>query len=82
MKSKVKIFSVFLLNYLLYGGITGKLTGTIKDKDTGEPLIGCNVISADKLSFKHSLIKSGFFSLIFLNSGRYLPACLINHIGV
>ena len=47
MKSKVKIFSVFLLNYLLYGGITGKLTGTIKDKDTGEPLIGCNVILED-----------------------------------
>ena len=22
---------------------------------------GCNVISADKLSFKHKLIKSGFF---------------------
>ena len=42
---------------------------------------GCNVISDDKFSFKHKLIKSGFFFLISLNSGRYLPACLIIHIG-
>ena len=34
---------------------------------------GCKVISADKLEFKHSLIKSVFFFLISLNSGRYLP---------
>ena len=42
---------------------------------------GCRVISDDKFSFKHKLIKSGFNFLISLNSGRYLPACLINHIG-
>jgi len=28
-------------------------------------LIGCNVISVDKFSFKHNLIKSGFLDLIF-----------------
>ena len=44
-------------------------------------LRGCKVISADKLEFKHSLIKSVFFFLISLNSGRYLPACLIIHMG-
>ena len=45
-------------------------------------LKGCNVISEDKFEFKHSLIKSGFSFLISLNSGKYLPACLIIHIGL
>jgi outer membrane receptor protein involved in Fe transport len=27
-----------------FAGVTGKITGVIKDKDTGEPLIGANVI--------------------------------------
>ena len=43
---------------------------------------GCRVISADKWSFKHRLIKSGFFFLISLNSGKYRPACLIIHKGL
>ena len=34
-----------------------------------------------QFSFKHNLIKSGFLDLISLNSGRYLPACLIIQIG-
>ena len=29
-----------------------------------------------------NFIKSGFFFLISLNSGKYLPACRINHIGM
>ena len=36
----------------------------------------------DNLSFKHRLIKLEFFFLISLNSGKYLPACLIIHIGL
>ena len=32
--------------------------------------------------FKHNLIKSTFLDLIVLNSGRYLPACLINQIDL
>ena len=36
-------------------------------------LRGCMVISEDKSSFKHRLIKSGFSFLISLNSGKYLP---------
>src|SRR6056300_894073 len=43
---------------------------------------GCKVISDDKFSFKHKLIKFGFCFLISLNSGRYLPACLITQIGL
>ena len=32
---------------MLTAGTTGKLTGLISDKDSGEALIGCNVIVAD-----------------------------------
>ena len=31
--------------------------------------------------FKHKFTKLGFSFLISLNSGKYLPACLINQIG-
>ena len=44
-------------------------------------LIGCKVISDDKTSFKQRFMKFGFFFLISLNSGKYLPACLIIQIG-
>ena len=47
MKNFMKLLILFVLNNLLYSGITGKLIGTIKDKKTGEPLIGCNVIIED-----------------------------------
>ena len=42
---------------------------------------GCKVISLDKAGFKQSFIKSVFLALISLNSGKYLPACLINQTG-
>ena len=45
-----------------------------------QPKMG-SVISVDNLSFKHSFIKSVFLDLISLNSGKYLPACLMNQIG-
>jgi outer membrane receptor protein involved in Fe transport len=44
MKNIVKILSIILLNNVLVGGITGKLTGLVKDSETGDPLIGCNII--------------------------------------
>jgi len=40
-----KIFFLFaLIPFLIYAGTTGKLSGTIKDAQTGEPLIGANVL--------------------------------------
>ena len=44
MKNIVKILSIIALNYVLIAGTTGKLRGLVKDADTGEPLIGCNII--------------------------------------
>ncbi len=41
------IILLLLMVHLLTAGTTGKLTGLISDKDSGEALIGCNVIVAD-----------------------------------
>ena len=44
----VKITLIILLcyswNVLLYAGNTGKIAGTVKDAQSGEPLVGANVI--------------------------------------
>ena len=35
---------ILLIPFLIYAGTTGKLSGTIKDALTGEPLVGANII--------------------------------------
>ena len=47
MKIKLKLISYIIFNSLAFSGTTGKLVGKIMDKDTGNPLIGCNVIIDD-----------------------------------
>ncbi|MBK7980439.1 MAG: carboxypeptidase-like regulatory domain-containing protein [Ignavibacteriae bacterium] len=40
-----KIFLLFLcFPFILFGGVTGKISGVIKDSQTGEPLIGANIL--------------------------------------
>lgn len=40
-----KIFLLFLcFPFILFGGVTGKITGVVKDSQTGEPLIGANIL--------------------------------------
>jgi len=34
----------FILPGILFAGTTGKLTGVLSDQETGDPLIGCNII--------------------------------------
>ena len=44
MKKIINIISFCILISPVFSGTTGKLVGIVKDKETGEPLIGCNVI--------------------------------------
>ena len=44
MKSILNITCILLLQQILFGGTTGKLSGILIDKENGEPLIGCNII--------------------------------------
>lgn len=41
---KIIILLLFALNELLFAGITGKIAGKVTDAETGEPLVGINVI--------------------------------------
>ena len=52
--SKLFFLLVSLVHFML-GGTTGKLTGIVKDENTNEPLIGCNIM-IDGTSLGLSLI--------------------------
>ena len=41
---KLIILIFLFISGIVHAGITGTLKGKIVDKETGEPLIGCNVI--------------------------------------
>jgi outer membrane receptor protein involved in Fe transport len=43
-KKWLSFLLVFLLPAALYSGTTGKIAGVVKDKETGEPLPGANVV--------------------------------------
>ncbi len=44
MKHLLYSFLFFIILGTLSAGTTGKLTGVLSDQETGEPLIGCNII--------------------------------------
>ena len=41
---KKTLLLILLTPFFIYAGTTGKLSGTVTDAQTGEPLIGANVI--------------------------------------
>ncbi|MCB0273780.1 MAG: carboxypeptidase-like regulatory domain-containing protein, partial [Calditrichaeota bacterium] len=61
---------LLLLISSLYGGNTGKITGTVVDKETGDPLIGANVI-LDGTELGSSTDVDGFYSIINAPPGNY-----------
>src|SRR5574338_245935 len=66
-----KILSILLLVPLfIYAGTTGKLAGTIKDAQTGEPLVGANVI-IEGTSFGAATNVYGEYVILNISPGRY-----------
>tara|TARA_Y100000310_G_scaffold40256_1_gene37769 strand:- start:18431 stop:21370 length:2940 start_codon:yes stop_codon:yes gene_type:complete len=55
---------------VLQAGTTGKIRGTVKDKETGDPLIGVNVI-IEGTSRGAASDKEGFFFITNVPPGRY-----------
>ncbi|HEV8539096.1 MAG TPA: carboxypeptidase-like regulatory domain-containing protein, partial [Bacteroidota bacterium] len=47
-KTKVVVVLSFLCSAVAFSGTTGKITGTVKDAQSGEPLVGVNVIIGGK----------------------------------
>lgn len=68
MKKTFLIFS--LISTFLFGGTTGKLSGIIKDADTGEPLVGANVI-IEGTSFGAATNIRGEYVILNIPPGRY-----------
>lgn len=74
-----KIFSTVALGILVlallfaaqsYCGTTGKISGFVKDAETGDPLPGVNVI-LDKTSMGAATDLDGFFFIMNIPPGRY-----------
>ncbi|MEA1986888.1 MAG: TonB-dependent receptor [Candidatus Marinimicrobia bacterium] len=66
-------FAIFLILFsisLLLGGTTGKIRGVVTDANTGEPLIGCNImIVGTSLGAASSV--DGSFMILNIDPGKY-----------
>jgi len=69
MKSII-IVSLLIVTSALFAAETGKITGTVIDKNTGEALPGANVIVADTTIGAATDMK-GIFAIINVPVGTY-----------
>jgi outer membrane receptor protein involved in Fe transport len=84
MLKKLFFLSIFLLIVpsLLFGGVTGKIAGKVKDKDNGEPIVGASVL-LQGTSFGAAVDVSGEFFILNVPPGTYtLKASAIGYGGV
>lgn len=66
-----KIFFVlFFISLNIFAGITGKLSGTIKDASTGEPLVGANIL-LEGTSFGAATNIDGEYVILNIPPGKY-----------
>jgi len=66
-----KILFLFLFApFIIYSGTTGKLAGTIKDAQTGESLVGANVI-IEGTSFGSATNVNGEYVILNIPPGKY-----------
>ena len=66
----VSIIFLLALSMSLFAQTTGKITGTIKDASTGEPLIGVNVVLEDTYMGAASDVDGSFF-ILNVPPGKY-----------
>ena len=75
MKVKITVFLFAMLvlivgQYVLYAGTTGKISGKVTDKETGEPLIGANVFIVNTPLGAATDI-DGYFDILNISPGTY-----------
>ncbi len=70
MKTILFYLASFLLFVSLFAGTTGKISGVVKDADTGEPLPGANVV-IEGTALGASTDMDGFYSIINIPPGVY-----------
>jgi len=59
-----------VLSSILFAGTTGKISGTVKDAQTGEPIVGANVFLLGT-SFGASTDFDGVYSIVNIPPGEY-----------
>ncbi len=64
------LFTLLLIPMLVYAGTTGKLKGKITDLDSGEPLVGANVLVLGT-SFGAATDVNGEYTILNLDAGAY-----------
>ena len=64
------ILGMFLLNCIIFAGTTGKISGRISDQQTGDPLIGVNVILEGTMHGAAS-DHDGYYSILNISPGEY-----------
>ncbi len=60
----------FILTQPLFGGNTGKITGTVTDEETGDPLPGANVIISETV-IGTAVNEDGYFIILNVPAGTY-----------
>lgn len=84
MRKLTPLILIFILAFALplYGGVTGKISGTVIDKDTGEPLPGVNVIIVGT-TMGAATTMDGFFHIINVPVGTFsVKASMIGYEAV
>lgn len=61
---------ILISTYFLFAGTTGKIAGLVKDKNTGEPLIGVNIV-VEGTTFGASTDIDGTFIILNVPPGNY-----------
>lgn len=69
---------LFITSQVIYSGTTGKLAGSVKDSQTGEPLIGANIIIVGT-EFGAATNVDGNFVILNIPPGNY--SVKISYIG-
>lgn len=80
MRSKIPfIILIFLINYSLFAGTTGKISGQVIDSETGLPLIGVNVV-IEGTAMGAATDPDGYYAILNVSPGEYtLKASMIGY---
>ncbi len=76
---KYIVYGIIFVHSFLIAGTTGKISGTVVDKETGEPLIGCNIL-VEETALGAATSLDGTYFILNIPPGKYnLIATMIGY---
>ena len=74
------VFLIFVLSTMLFSGTTGKITGIVTDAQSGDPLIGVNIVVEGTLLGAATDV-DGYYAILNVPPGRYtLTASFLGYV--